>query len=195
MSNFLLKDINSVFIHIPKTAGTSIRSGFFKNNYSGPEFGRIPKEWEGLFKFAFVRNPFERLISAWFMFVSGTSQLDATDYPKYNLKQFLEIVMDESIIYDERRKTVKERIRHHTIPLTHPFNCLHLADFVGRYENLDEDFRHICKAVSYPYKPLPKRHFSEHLHYSTYYDDKTRSMAEDFYSEDLRRLDYSFERQ
>ena len=53
-----------------------------------------------------------------------------------SLAAFLDIVEDESIAYGARRRTAEEKIRHHTIPQSHPFNCLQFADFVGRFENI-----------------------------------------------------------
>lgn len=191
MSNFLLNSPRCVFIHIPKTAGTSIRQGFFRKNYQGPVFGSIPPEWQDEFSFAFVRNPYDRLISGWKMFTRGTEQLKE-QFPNISLKDFLDIVMDENIIYDERRKTYEERIRHHMIPQTHPFNCLHLAKFVGRVENLNEDFRNICEIIGVDYKPLEKMHYSKRRNYSEYFDRETIKLTEAYYAEDLNNLKYQF---
>jgi hypothetical protein len=49
MSIFLLKDPDCVFIHIPKTGGTSIRKGVWEKNYEGAVFGSVPKEWRQVF--------------------------------------------------------------------------------------------------------------------------------------------------
>jgi hypothetical protein len=50
---------------------------------------------------------------------------------------------------------VAARIRHHTIPMSHPYNCLHGADFIGRYENLAEDFTIVADRLGIT-DPLPK---------------------------------------
>ncbi len=94
MGNFLLKKPECVFIHIPKTAGTSIRKGVWGSNYEGPVFGAIPEEWAGLFRFAFVRHPLQRFVSAYNMFTKGAfgdkgwrMPDDARDI---NLREFLD---------------------------------------------------------------------------------------------------------
>lgn len=147
MSVFRLLNPECVFIHIPKTAGTSIRKGVWGGAYEGPVHGCLPEAWAGLFKFAFVRHPFDRLLSAWRMFNQNKNR------PK-SLTEFCDIVTDEKIIYDERRSTESERIRHHTIPQTHSFNLLAHADFVGRFENLYDDWGQLSARLGTS-APLP----------------------------------------
>ncbi len=194
MSNFLLKKPDCVLIHIPKTGGTSIRKGVWEGRYEGPIFGKIPNEWDDLFKFAFVRHPFDRFLSAYRMFTQGAITNDkVSKLPKdaYNLslEQFANIVIDESIIYDERRSTFEEKIRHHTIPQTHKFNCLDRADFIGRYENLDADYAHISQYIGAP-GTLPKFHYTNakcnDVHLLPVVFDKLYK----FYRQDFEKLGY-----
>jgi hypothetical protein len=149
MSNFRLKDPDCVFIHIPKTGGTSIRKGIWQKNYDGPVFGYIPEEWGKLFKFAFVRHPLQRFVSAYNMFTEGymyRSNLQETRI--WTIEDFVSIVLDETILYDGRRKSIEEKIRHHTIPQTHKFNCLFSADYIGFFENFETDFSFVKLKIS-----------------------------------------------
>lgn len=196
MSNFLLKDPECVFIHIPKTAGTSIRKGVWKKRYEGPVFGEIPKEWDKYFKFAFVRHPFQRLLSAYFMFTVGAKGDEEWKLPDdarpLTLSEFVAIVTNESIIYDQRRKTFEEKIRHHTIPQTHPFNSLHLADFIGKYENIDEDFGIICDRLGINEK-LPKMHTTCLVKWEDLLQGDDLKKCIDFYQRDFEILGYSYD--
>lgn len=196
MSNFYFPEYDCVLIHIPKSGGTSIRKGVFGGNYEGPFFGEIPEKYSKCFKFAFVRNPFDRLISAWKMFTEGTDLLNKTENKKpikMSLENFLEIVTDESIIYDERRSTFEEKIRHHTIPQTHPFNCLEQADFIGRYENIEKDFALISQAINLQEANLPVMHASKRSRsYKEYFSSYTKKIAENFFELDLKKLRYDF---
>lgn len=161
MSNFLLRQPDCVLIHIPKTGGTSIRKGAWGKRAKGPRFGTIPDEWQGLFKFAFMREPLSRFLSAYRMFTQGTrNEPDWTmpaDARPLTLAAFFDIVRDDGIIYDQRRRTFEEKIRHHTIPQTHPFNCLRAADFIGRFEDLAADYALIAAHVGQT-EPLPHMH-------------------------------------
>ena len=183
MSNFLLKNPNCVLIHIPKTGGSTIRKGIWQSNYDGPEFGKIPPEWNTHFKFAFVRHPLQRLISAWADFSQKR------DF-RGDIKEFVEIVIDDKIIYDERRKSLAERIRHHTIPQTHPFNNLELADFVGRYENFKKDLSHVLSKVGMSEVDVPVLNKSTHGDWRDHLSGSTLEIAIDFYKNDFHQLDY-----
>ncbi len=194
MSNFYFPEHDCVLIHIPKTGGTSIRKGVFRGNYVGPFFGHVPDEYAHCFKFAFARNPFDRLISAWKMFASGTEQHTSGQRPAAHesLEGFLDIVMNEDIIYDERRSTTEEKIRHHTIPQTHPFNCLHCADFIGRFENLQNDFDTICSRLGIATMTLPKMNITDRKHYREYYSARTIETVLSYYRDDFELFGYAF---
>lgn len=60
---------------------------------------------------------------------------------------FVSIVLDESVRCDEQRASLEERIRHHTIPQCHRLHGLHHAQFVGRYEQFDQDFRQVARRL------------------------------------------------
>lgn len=154
MTNFLLKNPDCVFIHIHKTGGTSIRRGAWGGRQHAQQAGFIPAEWGERFRFAFVREPLARFLSVYRMFTAGTQ-----DWPDGVLVErprpmthaaFFDIVRDEGIIFDERRRTLEERIRHHAIPQTHPYNCLREAHFIGRFEALTADFARVARHLGLP---------------------------------------------
>jgi hypothetical protein len=195
MSNFRLRDPDCVLIHIPKTGGTSIRKGIWGSHYDGPCFGEIPTDWLPLFKFAFVRHPLQRFVSAWKMFTEGAKgdpqwSLPADARP-LSLEEFFKIVIDESILYDERRSSLEEKIRHHTIPQTHPFNCLHLADHVARYEAYDDEVRVICQRVGLQVDRVPRMHVTRPSHWSEVLSGPLLEQVCAYYRTDLEQLGYS----
>ena len=186
MSNFLLKEPDCVLIHIPKTGGSSIRHGIWADRYEGPTFGSIPPEWGSCFAFAFVRHPLDRLVSAY---------RDFSQYRgfKGSLASFFDIVSDESIIYDERRSTLAERIRHHAIPQTHPFNCLQLAAFVGRYERYAEDLADVLRRVGMDMPEDVPRHretAGNTRPWSDFFSGRLLARATRYYSQDFEQLGY-----
>lgn len=195
MAVFYFPGHNCVLIHIPKTGGASIRNGFFQGAYEGPAQGEIPEEWAHCYKFAFVRNPFDRLISAWKMFTDGMEntkwKYPADAKPNISLENFLDIVRDESIPYDGLRTTFERKIRHHTLPLTHPFHCLDQADFIGRFESLNSDFLEVCKKLGAEGE-LPHMNRTQHSSYQDYFDRNTIKITQTIYQDDLTRFGYSF---
>ena len=188
MSSFYIPQYNCVFIHIPKTAGLSIRKGFFEKQYHGPFNGKVPARYKNCFSFCFVRNPYDRLISAWKMLTRDWQKL-----PQLSLIDFLSIVTNESIRFGHGRtfKNYNISVRHHTLPQTHKYNCLHLSKFVGRYENLEQDFKLICEKIGRVYKPLPVINKSQgDRNYMQYFDRETLDITNRYFSEDFIRLNY-----
>jgi hypothetical protein len=194
---FLIHQPRCVFIHIPKTAGRSMRDVLFAGGHDGPVDGPLPEAWRGHFAFAIVRNPFDRLVSAWKMFSEGTDGVD-WPYPRdgqrgIGLRGFLDILTDDSITYDPPRRTFEQRIRGHALPQTHPFYCLDRADFVGRFEDLHDDWSRLADQLGLACRELPRVNTTSRGPYQLYFDDDTRTVAERFYADDLDRLGYRFE--
>ena len=64
-----------VFVHIHKTAGTSIsinmlKSGGIKYKNKHSFITELENEYKNYFKFSFVRNPWDRLVSWYNMFLN-----------------------------------------------------------------------------------------------------------------------------
>lgn len=103
-----------IFVHIPKTAGTSIEQ-FLKDNgnnnieYHGVRDGRsmhhftamdlkkeLPWHFNDYYKFSIVRNPYDRLLSEYYWtpiphvgYKSGKTRAEFLDYVSYTVKNRL----------------------------------------------------------------------------------------------------------
>lgn len=69
-------DKNAIFVHIPKVAGKSISTGLFETDKPGhyfiSDYYQEDREFvRDAFSFAFMREPLERLSSAYYFLVSG----------------------------------------------------------------------------------------------------------------------------
>lgn len=66
-----------------------------------------------------------------------------------------------------------------------------MVDFVGRFENIEEDFRAICRKVGIT-ASLPHVNKSKRTDYRDYYDAETRDLTARLYAEDIERFGYTF---
>jgi hypothetical protein len=193
---------NSIFVRIPKTAGHTIKNFLLHNSnleikpilnqgyesYSGQKLKNKIQEntWLESHKFTFVRNPFDRAVSSWKF--GGWK-------PRYAWKcSFAEFVKRIQSWDLENPKTWNERSWHCCSQYAHLINEDGdlLVDFIGRFENLQEDFNIVCDKIGIPHQELPHHNKTKHKHYTEYYDDETRQIVAEKYAKDIEYFNYEF---
>ena len=148
-------------------------------------------KYETFFKFAFVRNPWSRLVSCYSdKFVGKARGLRAFRggpmIPKgLPFAEFVDVVCS---IPDEKAN-LHFASQHQT--LCDP-NGKVLPDFVGRFENLGEDFRHVAEKISVPDLDLLHMHRSGSKSWREYYDKDLENLVRERYIRDIELFDYSF---
>ena len=135
--------------------------------------------WQDYFKFAIVRNPFDRFISICF-FLNRKNPVFAETPLQW---------MKSAIKVQRFRQRILVKPQYQQL-LDGQGNIA--MDYVGRYEALQESVDKICQQLQVETTPLQKRNTSEHSQYREYYDDELRSAVENIYQEDLRRFNYSY---
>ncbi len=203
MPLFHLNKPPCLFAHLPKTGGNSIRNVVFGGDYDGPWFGEeLPESWRELFSFGFVRNPFDRLVSAWKMFTEGTED-DAWHLPEGGA---IELSLADTIrlglnpeaqfghsLYNGIRPTPLTRFKNHILPQSHPYHGLQHVQFIGRFERLREDFQTVADRLDLQVREIPRSNWTRRRgSYRDYYDAETRQLATRFLADDLERFGYSF---
>ncbi|WP_136810830.1 sulfotransferase family 2 domain-containing protein [Desulfosediminicola flagellatus] len=225
-----------IFIHIPKTAGTSLTSILsdpqcnnkttqlflpFKpgdNKFDPPpphfraydyvKYDHITTElFHSYFKFAFVRNPWDRIVSEY------KYRLHAH---RYSFKKFL---------FEHFPKPSWNDKYCHVIPqydFLHDENGNLLVDFIGRFENIQDDFTYVCDQLNIKLKILPHRNKSTSIfqkrdnnltkilhstrakfsinhrrntfkRYTDYYDSESIDFVANIYKNDIETFGYEFE--
>ena len=145
-----------------------------------------PEKWADYFKFCFVRNPWDRLLSAYTSKVrnkqGGCSAYLQSFEQSIPFTDFVKIVKD---YYDLDRHLMPM----HDLVMGKDFSNM---DFVGRFENFEEDFLFVLKTTGLPCRDIPHRNKTKHGHYSDYYDDEAREIVSKVYKRDIEYFGYEF---
>jgi hypothetical protein len=190
----------AVFVHIPKTAGISLVDALYgegvthRGHRSVQHYQKLyASTWSSLFSFTFVRNPWDRLYSAYcFLAQGGLNDHDkkAFDLHLSKYANFEQVVLEW---------LNEENIMHvlHFWP-QHVFlvdsNGQIGVDFVGRFENIKEDFAFIAHKLGVE-EELPHHNQSvQKLDYRSVYTDEMVQKVAQVYATDVHLFNYSFER-
>lgn len=208
-----------IFIHISKTGGMSVRAALQPYSAEPERFimrrppkmagaGANPlyKVWETLllhpkasdvrkelpkdvfercFKFAFVRNPWDLLVSM-YHFILREPEAAKHDQVKAlgGFNAFVEWVDSTPEPFPKGTTRLQSEM------ITDAGGNL-LVDFVGAYEDLEEDFSEVARIVGIQ-AALPHVNRSVHNDYRTYYNERTRAIVEEYFQPDIERFGYSF---
>ena len=208
---------NFLFVHIAKTGGTSVRAALnplrWRDPYYVPMFlcsklskltghrigakfprhakviaakEMLPRElFDNLFKFAFVRNPWDLQISSYHHIRRERPHLLAgiNDF-----EQFLRWKLDPARPYQYHIDTSIELQSDYLVDL----NGKIIVDFIGKYEQLQEDFDEVCRRIGITSKTLPhKRKATDRSDYRQYYNDDTARLVADNFRRDIENFGYS----
>lgn len=187
-----------IFIHVPKTAGTSVSTSLFGRAGPGHLSMRDyrdayePDVLARFFTFTFVRNPWDRLASAFFYLKSGGRTAEDARFARRHLTPFDSF---ESFVLNWVTPENVSRYWHF-IPQSH-FVCdeagRSMVDFVGYYETLTADFAAVCRR-------LGVTRTLEHLNgtqrgrepYRSSYSAAMKDVVERVYGRDISAFGYDF---
>ena len=206
-----------LFVHIAKTGGTSVRSTLNRLRWSDPYFipqficsrishwtghrigAKIPRHakaiaayemlprdvYDALFKFAFVRNPWDLQVSSYHHLKRERPHLVG----ERDFESFLRWKLDPARPYQYHIDTSIALQSDYLIDLHGKV----IVDFIGRYENLQEDFRHVCATIGIAQPPLAhKRQAKDRSSYQKYYTDETASLVAEYFRADVELFGYTF---
>jgi hypothetical protein len=209
-----------IFIHIQKTGGVSISNllrrysptttpGRGLRHISARRALKQVENPDDYFKFAFVRNPWDRLVS-WYTMIDEARKgvADGTAEPmtrrlikKNNLFKY---VLRCGPTFDEFVKNCTEKQWMGNGYYSFTFNQLRyltdkngevLVDYIGRFENLAQDISHVFDMLGLEASQLeiPHENRSAHSHYSEMYTPETREIVRKRFRRDIEFFGYEFE--
>jgi hypothetical protein len=140
--------------------------------------------FDRLFKFAFVRNPWDLMVS-YYHFLRGPA--DDVRHPSHRRGLASRLPDFEAYLrYEIRRNKISQ-----TRMLTDCRGEL-LVDFLGRYESLASDFEIICRRIGVE-ATLRHTNASRRGDYRMHYTPRLATLVRDHFAEDIERFGYDFE--
>jgi hypothetical protein len=142
-----------------------------------------PAVYDRYFKFAFVRNPWDRLVSRYHFLKQNTrhrhhplvvAMSGFGEYARWEMKRASPLLHQRNYVCDRSGKLI--------------------VDFIGRFESLGEDFAKICERLDIP-MTLPHLNSTERKAYLDYYegDDALRDEVGRYFAKDIELFGYCFE--
>jgi hypothetical protein len=138
-----------------------------------------PEAFAGYFKFAFVRNPFDRFIS-YCAFATREEEGAFDNDPREVMRYFLaKPPMDHLLFQPQHTFVTDEEGRL-------------LTDAVGRVEEMQLSYDAICQRIGIPSAPLEKVNATRRNDYRGYYDQALIDGVAEIYRRDLDLFGYQF---
>lgn len=218
--SIFLERYDAVYIDIAKVASSSLKATFASlldldldavdGNPHEVEFPRPPysaytEEWlyPGLYTFAFVRNPWDRLVSCYRDKIGGEVD-DFTNFSESGVAHCLAHfdVFSANMSFEKFVHAVAsipeaeadEHFRSQHDYLTNLSGDI-AVDFVGRYENLVSDFQHLAHEIGLPSNTKLHRLQAapKVVDYADYYTPDTRNVVATRFAQDIELFSYQFD--
>ncbi|MBT3346732.1 MAG: sulfotransferase family 2 domain-containing protein [Gemmatimonadetes bacterium] len=200
----VLHDYRCVYIHVPKTGGNSVTVALnqLPREETHPLYPQLTtkhakawqvreamgeEKWDQYFSFAFVRNPWDLMVSSynwWLQKAIKWRKFDADvaaigemgDFNAFMLSHYGRTMINrrEGSLYDWISQDGEV-----------------IVDYVGRLETMADDWKEICQRVGADME-LTHLNRTERQDYRTYYTDETRQLVAERFHRIIKLYDYEF---
>ncbi|MEA3638335.1 MAG: sulfotransferase family 2 domain-containing protein [Lamprobacter sp.] len=203
-----------IFLHVPKTAGTSVTSwlsehtGWNDIELGGTHYGeqiqaiygqrfKLHKHspanqvksivgsdiWNSYYKFAIVRHPLDRLVSAFHFYQAWEHPSVAPAKECKNINEFL-----NSAYFDKDRRNCTRSTGSQAKFLESPQN--EPLDKICRFEMLEDDIAEVADFLRINLPQLPHKNKTAHDTFQAYFTPEMRALAEGIYFSDFLAFGY-----
>ncbi|MDC0302892.1 sulfotransferase family protein, partial [bacterium] len=128
--------------------------------------------WDQYFKFTFIRNPWDKMVSSYHFNHHKWVPAGTT------FEQYIQA-------WDSGQQITR-------FPPQHSDYLDEEVNFIGRFENLDEDYNFILKKLGLPPKELVHLNKSRHKHYKDYYNENTKEIVKRKFSKDIETWGFEY---
>lgn len=189
-------EMGCIFVHIPKTAGTSVTRALFGGGVGHKsiyEYRKIfGEDFQRYFKFTVVRNPFSRVVSAYESLRQGGNPV----WP--NSERYRDDVLSkydgfESFVLEELERAIWQQRHFRPQAKFLLLDGKPGVDYVARLETLEEDFEFICEQLGVD-RELPHKNKTrgDRPPLPSYYErDEVANTVRTLYADDFSLLGYS----
>ncbi|MGA1130465.1 MAG: sulfotransferase family 2 domain-containing protein, partial [Chthoniobacterales bacterium] len=144
-----------------------------------------PSVYAGLCKFAFVRNPWDRLVSR------HAYLLRKKEHP--HSQTVKELGGFDGYLQWELAHTGRPGgMRHQADYVLDPAGNL-IVDFIGYFERLEEDFASVCRRIGVAASLPASEKRGPGRDYRSFYSEETREMVARAYARDIALFGYTFD--
>ena len=161
------------------------------NNYM--TIAQYKKRHPQCFAFAFVRNPYDRLVSAFHYLSQGgmeeVDQRDSDEYVRAYDGDFRRFVLHALAGPEPPRIFQQIHLRPQLDWLCDEAGRI-LIDYLGRFESMESAYGELGRQLGIPLPAPFHENKSDHQHYENYYDETLRALVARAYRADFERLGY-----
>jgi len=192
------KPTQSIFIHIPKAAGTSIARAIYGQNVGhrkASDYIRVSKkEFIKYYRFSFTRNPWDRLVSAYnFVKQGGTDLVQPLPNPAYTSPAFRDFKTFVTEWLPEADLNVEDVVFEQQFKYIYSEAGELQVDFVGKIESTTEDIATIEQqlGIKIALNTLNSSNRDRH-DYRLDYSDAMAEIVDQIYRRDIELFGYQF---
>lgn len=186
-----------IFVHIPKAAGTSVlhalngSGGHLQRDHASVQTFISANRYlfDTYFSFAFVRHPFSRAQSSYQYLKNGGNKTTDIELAKFINDNYCDV--NEFILKHLTSSRVANSLlfKPQSSFICDEFNQVQV-DFLGKFENLENDFAYVCKKLKISVH-LPKANMSSLKDHSCILNTESKQILHKIYADDFDVFGYS----